>query len=61
METTMLSDMEKLKGLICNLPFQLTMMEDDSIEYKTLVSYSQEGKREKGVYFVSLGKKNEKY
>jgi hypothetical protein len=36
------------------------MMEDDSIEYKTLVSYSQEGKREKGVYFVSLGKKNEK-
>jgi len=37
------------------------MMEDDSIEYKTLGGYSQEGKREKGAYFVSLGKKNEKY
>jgi hypothetical protein len=33
--------MRKIK---CNVPFQLTVMEDDSIAYTTPVGYSQQGK-----------------
>jgi hypothetical protein len=34
-----------------NVPFQLIMMEDESIAYTTLVGYSQQGKGSQGGLF----------
>jgi len=35
----------------CNVPFQLIMVEDESISYAPLIGYSQSGKGSQGVLF----------